>query len=257
MDNDDFGNRMKGYEAASTGEKADPTKPLLARLDGSGFSKLTKNLQKPYDIDFMRAMRQTAVDLARAFNAKLAYVQSDEISLLFFNKDASTPYEFNGRLQKFHSLLAAKCSVLFNKNLQKLPGIEHLTDQDPIFDCRVWQVPDMMEAMNTFLWRQQDCMKNAISMVAQANFHHKELIGKNGPEKIQMLKEKGIMFEDSPETFRFGTFFLKEEFEILLDDSVPAQYRPTTPIVRKAWAQKSFKIADLGEDRVKFFTNLI
>lgn len=256
MDNDEFGNRMKGYESASTSASADPSLPLLARLDGSGFSKLTRNCARPFDAEFMRAMQTTAQALAQDFGARLAYVQSDEISLLFFTKNAETSFEFNGRLQKFHSLLAAKCSVQFNKQLQASPALANLAEKQPIFDCRVWQVPSVMEAMNTFLWRQQDCMKNAISMAAQAHFHHKALLCKSGPEKIKMLGEKGINFEDLPIDFRVGTFFFKKEVEVNAPDDIPAQFRPTSPVLRKIWVQESFRIADL-EDRVDFFANLL
>lgn len=252
MQQDDFGERMKSYEAASTSLQADPNLPMIARLDGAGFSKLTKHLKKPFSVDFINAMQETAIGLADHFGAKIAYVQSDEITLMFRAKES---FEYNGRFQKYHSLLAAKASVLFQRFLIQ-NDLYVLAQRGPIFDCRVWQVPNMMEAMNTFLWRQQDCMKNAISMVAQAHFHHKELNGKNGPQKIEMLKEKGIIFDEIWEAFRLGTLCFKIEVETDRLAFVPEQYRPVGPVRRKIWVQKYMKIQDLGEERVKFFEEL-
>lgn len=256
--NDDFGDRMKSYEAASTSLCAYKTYPMIARLDGSGFSKLTKGLDKPYDIQFLRVMQLTAEKLAEAFNAKIAYVQSDEISLLFTTKDEATEFAFGGRFQKFQSLLAARGSVFFYKELLNTPSLHHLLEKTPIFDCRVFQVPNITEAMNAFLWRQQDCIKNAISMVAQANFSPSELHKKSGLDKIKMLKEKNIQFDSLPAAFKFGTFFYKTPCEIEIDLSIPEKYRPEGPITRNVWVSNSFQLKDWAtEENVNFFNNLI
>ena len=47
---DDLGDRMKLYEKERTGEKLDPGSIVYARIDGRGFSKFTKGMDKPFDI---------------------------------------------------------------------------------------------------------------------------------------------------------------------------------------------------------------
>ena len=42
--NDNLGNRMKGYENQTCGIKMLPLIPVIARLDGKGFSKLLEKL---------------------------------------------------------------------------------------------------------------------------------------------------------------------------------------------------------------------
>ncbi len=46
---DSFGDRMKMYEGAEAQRKFLPGLPIVARLDGRGFSRFTKGLERPYD----------------------------------------------------------------------------------------------------------------------------------------------------------------------------------------------------------------
>ena len=45
-ENDSLGNRMKAYESQTTGIRLIPRIPVIARLDGKGFSKFTKGLKR-------------------------------------------------------------------------------------------------------------------------------------------------------------------------------------------------------------------
>ena len=59
---------------------------IVARLDGRGFTQLTKDIhqfQAPFDPRFRDLMLGAAEALVTEFNAIYAYTQSDEISLLF------------------------------------------------------------------------------------------------------------------------------------------------------------------------------
>ena len=64
---------------------------LVARLDGHGFTRLTKkewNLERPFDIKFRDAMIATTRHLMECgFHMVYGYTQSDEISMLFHLND--------------------------------------------------------------------------------------------------------------------------------------------------------------------------
>ena len=84
----------------------------------------------------------------------------------------------------------------------------------PTFDCRVWNVPNLLEAANTILWRHQDAVKNSISMAAHAYLGHKKVQGLNGEEKKRLLlSEKNIRWEDYSETSKHGCLILKKTIE--------------------------------------------
>lgn len=201
---DDLGDRMKQYESQEAGRRFLPLLPVVARLDGKNFSKFTRGLKRPYDVRLSELMAETTTYLVKATNACVGYTQSDEISLAWYSSDWKSQIYFDGRVQKMVSVLAAECSVYFNRRLaHSLPERETAC---PVFDCRVWQLPTLEEAANTFLWRELDASKNSVSMAAQAHFSHTELMRKSGKEKVEMLFQKGVNWNDFPAFFKRGTF---------------------------------------------------
>ncbi len=80
---DDFGNRMKVYEAAETERYFMPLLPVYARIDGRSFSNFTQGMKRPYDERITRAMVETTKYLVEETHARIGYAQSDEISLVW------------------------------------------------------------------------------------------------------------------------------------------------------------------------------
>ena len=143
-------------------------------------------------------------NLVAETNANCGYTQSDEITLCWFNPDPKSQPYFNGKIFKILTELSAMSSVFFN---EKLP--EYLPEKvgkRPRFDARVWNVPNLEEAVNSFLWREFDATKNSISMAASSVYSHNLLEGKNGSEKQEMLFQKGINWNDYPSFFKRGTY---------------------------------------------------
>jgi tRNA(His) 5'-end guanylyltransferase len=196
---DPLGDRMKGYENI-TRYHLMPRSYTLCRVDGKSFHSYLKNCKRPFDKDVIHDMDATAVYLCENIqNAKLGFVQSDEITILLcdFDKLTTSQY-FNGNIQKITSVVASLATAKFNqlraqrfienKSMNLLGGEYELA----MFDCRCWTVPNAVEAMNVFRWRQQDCIRNSVSMVAQSNFSHKELHGKSQINMHDMLHAKGV-----------------------------------------------------------------
>lgn len=110
------------------------------------------------------------------------------------------------------SVLAALTTAKFIElALKEYP--EECSNRLPVFDCRIFQVPSKIEAVNCFVWRNQDAVRNSISMAAYANFSHNALQGKSTNEKLDMLiNEKGINWNEYPKFFKEGTFFKRVEY---------------------------------------------
>lgn len=220
--NDALGDRMKAYENQTCGIRLIPRIPVIARLDGKGFSKFTKGLKRPYDKRLSDLMVETTKYLVKETNANCGYTQSDEITLVFYTDKIESSIYFNGRLFKMIGDLAAMASVYFNKELSKY--LPEKSEKMPRFDARVYNVPNLDEAVNSFIWREMDATKNSITMAASEYYSHKELHSKNGSEKQEMLFEKGINWNDYPSFFKRGTYvqrkrvlipFTKEEIDKL------------------------------------------
>lgn len=219
---DALGDRMKSYENQTTGIKLIPRIPVIARLDGKGFSKFTKGLKRPYDERLSNLMVETTKYLVKETNANCGYTQSDEITLVWYTDKIESSIYFDGRLFKMLTDLSAMASVFFNRKLAEY--LPEKADKMPRFDARVYNVPTLDEAVNSFLWRELDATKNSISMAAQAFYSHGELMGKNGSDKQEMLFQKGINWNDYWSHFKRGTYiqrrrvltpFSKEEIDKL------------------------------------------
>lgn len=219
--NDLFGQRMKSFEKgevlSSTNQDEfralNPNKPIIARLDGNRFGKFTEDLNYPYDDRFSTVMQRTTYHLLESYGDIVAgYVQSDEITLLFktLKTEEGQSFIFNARIQKLASILAANASVFFNSEL--LHYLPEKVKERPVFDCRVWNVPTTEEAINSLLWRIQDCEKNAVQMAARSMFSHKETMDKT-PEQLKekMLTEKNVNYKQTyPFPFMHGSLFVRK-----------------------------------------------
>ena len=90
----------------------------MIMLDGKNFSsKIKKKFSLPFDDTFIDIMNKTAAYVCSQIQgAKLAYVQSDEISIILtdFDNDESTCY-YGNRLSKILSISAAFATSFFNK----------------------------------------------------------------------------------------------------------------------------------------------
>ncbi len=228
MRTDDYGDRMKTYEA-QTDYRLDTTLPIYARIDGRSFSKFTQGMKRPFDERMSSAMINTTKKLVEKTHARIGYTQSDEISLVFMGNENSDIF-FGGRVQKLASVMAGIASVEFLKSIQNIPDLAHYADRSPHFDCRIVQLPTEVEAANMMLWREMDATKNAISMAAQAEFSSRMLECVNGVQKISMLKDKGIEFDDYPDFFKRGTWVRRTTVLKTLTDEelagIPDEYRP-------------------------------
>ena len=189
--------RMKKYEQESVGPYLIKRCPAIIRLDGRAFHTFTEEFHKPWDWRFHWCMFETAKALCADIpTAKLAYGQSDEISILLADFDnLETEQWFGGRVQKIVSVAASVATLAFNKTVNAmLKGLNtrfgtYVTDDElmwskrfmAMFDARVCSIPKE-DVANYFVWRQQDAIRNSVQMLGQTYFSQKELSGKSCDE---------------------------------------------------------------------------
>ena len=114
-----LGTRMKRYESNQLTRLIDNI-PVILRVDGRAFHTLTNRLKlKDYSKTFSNIMLLTAMSLCEKLsNVKLAYVQSDEISILMVdnNSEKTQPW-FDNKIQKMTSVASSIATVSFYKLL--------------------------------------------------------------------------------------------------------------------------------------------
>jgi tRNA(His) 5'-end guanylyltransferase len=204
----------------------------IIRLDGKGFSKYTKKLNKPFDDGFSDDMDATAAFLCENIQgAKFAYTQSDEISIILtdFDNNESAAW-FDNNIQKMVSIAASMATAKFNqlrliRNCDKIRTnkedvtINVTSDVDianftpAMFDARVFQVPTVDEMINAMIFRQQDATRNSVSMAAYDLCGHNATDGKSGAEKQEMMWQKGVNWNDYKTKYKRGTVIKKEQVE--------------------------------------------
>jgi len=215
---DALGTRMKNFFESRTKTKLIRKCPVVLRLDGKTFSTFTKGFKRPFDEDLIDMMNKTALFLCKEIQgAKMAYVQSDEISILvtdFDKEDTQAWFDYSG--QKMTSVSASFATSEFNKELLKYYIKKESSDSELIekmidgsvkfanFDSRAFSVPREVDLIDYFVWRMKDAEKNSISMLAQSMFSHKTLDGVSGRDKIEMCKDRGTDWNELPSSQRLG-----------------------------------------------------
>ena len=183
--------------------------PIILRLDGSAFSKFTKGLERPFDERLSQLIIECCKFMVEETNARIGFCGSDEISLILWEEDINSQTIYNGRVEKLLSELASKLSVRFNKLLPKY--LPEKIDAEPFFDCKVWNVPSIEDAVNALWIREESVTNNAISMASQVYYSHSELNGINSKEKQEMLFKSGVNFNDYPIHFKRGVYIQRKK----------------------------------------------
>ena len=202
--------------------------PVMIRIDGKAFHSFTKGFSRPYDEVFHNAMNATLLYLCKNIQGcKFGYTQSDEISLVLTDLDTlTTDGWFDYGVQKMCSVAASMATLEFNRRFNEMAfewwaahskeadfdetkgniykAYIKAKDKGAMFDARVFSIPEE-EVVNCFIWREQDATRNAIQMLGQTHFSHKQLEGRSCNDIQDMLFiEKGINFNDMPIEFKRG-----------------------------------------------------
>lgn len=190
--------------------------PLIIRINGRSFTKLTKKLNKPFDIKLDNIFNLTTLyTLSEIQNCVFAYSFSDEVTFVINSNTDS--YWYNNRIQKIISVV----SSIFTLTFYKYCLAHELEFNDPVFDARIFVLPSIEEVINNLIWRQNDCLNK--SLLTTSVFHLQEKLGeqkafdllkdKSNKEKQELLiKYCGIDFENHyPLEFYLGNIYSKTE----------------------------------------------
>jgi len=212
-----LGDRMKSYERVWT-QTLPMRMPLIIRLDGKAFHSYTTHAEKPFDDHLMKVLDETTQILMKEISgAMIAYVQSDEVSILVnsYRNHEELPW-FANELPKILSVSAgmmsahftAKSYQIWQKNSEMIESIKKTYPEDQrngvlisdlyrpaVFDSRAFVMPEN-DVSNYFLWRQRDCIRNSVNTVAREYFSQKQLFKKSTDEVKKMLLEKDVDLDD-------------------------------------------------------------
>lgn len=188
---------------------------IVVRIDGRGFSKLTKkyDFAKPNDTRALDLMNAAAVETTKSLvDIVLAYGQSDEYSFVLHENTTL----FDRRSAKLATTIAttftAEYCMLWSTYFPETP----LTRPWPTFDARCVCYPKQRILRDYLCWRQADCHINNLynttfwNMVLQGGMSQTdaelELKGTVSSDKNEILfKRFGINYNNEPMIFRKGS----------------------------------------------------
>ncbi len=185
---------------------------MVARIDGRGFTKLTKqnhNFEAPFDERFRDLMVETVRHLTNCgFKVIYGYTESDEISLLF----AKNEQTFGRKIRKYNSVLAGEASAKFSLLLNDMAT----------FDCRISQLPTPQNVVDYFRWRNEDAFRNALNAHCYWAMRKQGKSAKEATQKLnglsvagknELLFQYGINFNDIPNWQKRGIGVYWETYE--------------------------------------------
>lgn len=245
---DDLDTRLRIYETAYD-FCIPPEQFIVVRLDGRGFTKLTKEIwqfEAPFDVRFRDLMVKTTAHLMQCgFNIIYGYTQSDEISLLFHANDDS----FNRKTRKIISILAAEASAKFSV----------LHGQIASFDARICILPNPKIVEDYFRWRHEDAHRNALNahcywMLRKEGENIKratnQVKGLSRQEKHDLLFSRDINFNELPSWQKRGTGLYFKNIE--KQGFNPKTQEPTVSSRREIF--KDYELP-LGDEYSRFITS--
>jgi tRNA(His) 5'-end guanylyltransferase len=205
--------KMKEYESEFK-FILDP-KPFIARLDGNRFSNFMKGFRKPNDYRVDTAMILTAQDAVIRFHCVSAYVQTDEISLIFQKNENNKE-----RVLRLVSMISGYCSVRFNFHLAR-QQFDSATEKDLIekvnsnvafFDCRIFTLPTELDVTQNIFLRAAYARRNSKSVLGRAVLGHQAI--QNLPSDTiarRIREEQDVNWNDFAPFFKYGVVLKRQK----------------------------------------------
>ncbi len=211
MSNSKLKDRIAAYEGAAD-TKLLPRVPLIITVNGRSFSKITSLLDKPYCSKFADCMYSTMARLVNEVDgAVFAYSFNDEIVIVARNdQNLDTSPWYDNKVQKIVSSVASVATLQFNNCIS---SIDLNLMGDPIFLSKAFVVPNITEAINVMVSKQQQAFQSAIHFACFYELlkkYNKEeikemLSGTSLDEKIDLLNQEcQVDFNEYPPEFRRG-----------------------------------------------------
>lgn len=202
--------RVNSYEEASDFKLLNRV-PLVISINGRSFAKATSLLDKPYCEKFAESMYSTMLRLvAEIEGAVFGYSFNDEIIIIARNDQnlETTPW-YDNKIQKISSVTSSIATLHFNNCINSMD----LIMDNPVFISHVYAVPNLTEAINVIISKQQQSFQTSIYFSCLYEFlkkYNKDeiremLSGTTIDEKINLLQQEvNVNFNDYPVDFKRG-----------------------------------------------------
>lgn len=175
---------------------------VVIRADGKNFSKLLKEFG-PKDQGHAEAMLVAAIETIKLTqNFVIAFVQSDEISIILSNEDSEKAQAwFSNRIQKITTVVSSSMSVSYSNYMSSVKSKLFVG----LFDARAFNI-DIADISNYIISRVKNGYANMVSKVYRYEF---------GSIKNKRLDEMEAELIDNnfyiDNIYKFGSVIIKDD----------------------------------------------
>lgn len=231
-------NRIESYQEASNYKIINKI-PVIISVNGRAFAKTTSLLDKPFCTKFSECMMSTLLRLCSEIEgAVFGYCFNDEMIIISRNDQSpeTLPW-FDNKIQKISSVASSIATLHFQSCVN---AINLDLTNDPIFTTQIFGVPNIAEAINTIIYKQQNNFHHSVQSACfyellkkyDKNTIKEMLVGLTIDEKIDLLyQECNVTFNEYPILFRRGAACYKvpqlsdntstNKFKWIINPSVP------------------------------------
>lgn len=186
--------------------------PVVIVLNGRSFKKITSLIAKPFSTEFMELMCATMIKLSQEVDGCFfSYSFNDEIVLISRNDQGlNTEAWYDNDIQKIASAVASIATLELNR-AAKVNDVQLFGD--PVFTAKTFVVPNMVEAVNILISKQQQCFHSSITLACFYELLKKydietvkqTIMDKSSAVKAEILFDNcGIEINNYPIPFRRG-----------------------------------------------------
>lgn len=208
--------RIAGYESIYN-IKFLPKLPVIITVNGRSFSKITSLLDKPFSKEFAEAMcsamYKSSVEIEGCI---FSYWYNDTITFVLRNDQShETEPWYENKIQSISSITSSLITLYFNNYAN---SVDMNLMGDALFTSTSFVVPNINEAINTIIHRQQQAMQDSThfacfyELIKKYNKNEiKEMLNDTSiDDKINLLKQEcDIDFNNYPVAFRRGVACFK------------------------------------------------
>ena len=203
--------RIQLYESTSDVQLLNKL-PLIITINGRSFNKVTSMLDKPFSKEFAEAMCSAMYKTSMEIEGCVfSYWYNDTITFVARNDQSldTLPW-YENKIQKISSITSSLITLYFNNYAN---SVDMNLVGDALFTSSVYAVPNIAEAINVFIHKQQEAMQASTyfacfyELLKKYNKNEiKELLsGTSIDDKINILKQEcNIHFNEYPIGFKRG-----------------------------------------------------
>lgn len=211
MPNFKLKDRIDTYSEAST-YKLIGKLPIITVVNGRTFTKLSALLEKPFSNALAQCLYSALIALVQEIEgAVFGYTFNDELIIISRNDQTlETQPWYDNDVQKIASVSASLATLQFNNYAATL-DLNFMGD--PVFYTQVFAVPNIAEAINVLVAKQQQAFQTSVHFACfyellkkyDKNDIKEMLAGTTIDDKINLLQQEcNIDFNEYPIAFRRG-----------------------------------------------------